>query len=899
MTQRALVTAGSVLTDNADTCSPFTVDGNKLSQAIPAECVTATATPNSPQIALPLTPSIADQRRKYLESVLVWPADTNSPHGWINLHANAKNDSKPGEPVKNGGKPWVVGWPFKTVDDTLDRINWVSSTDTFFNTWVCMSQQSDMKETTVDGKTKRRAVRNATNATWLKAIWIDIDIKPDDTTGKHYTSLSKALAAIRKFRKKIRLPTPSIVVKSGGGLHVYWVSNRPLTPDEWRPYADGLKALLLREGVLCDAGLTTDIARLLRVPGTKNHKYDPPRLVKLVHFGQAYDFTSALSPLRGVAPIKLTTSAPTVALAVIEPGHEGNFENGPDPAFASLTGADDLAAGIVRRTSVPLDPGPVFEKCEFMRHAKDTQGADYDNPRWHLSVLCTTFLENGNDLAHEVSRGHPTYSFDETQAMYDRKVADRSQGVGYPSCTAIAGVGCKACATCPHFASGKSPLHLTGPVTATVNSSGSAQQVSLWSSTAMNVVFTNVPHRRTLYGYDLVRGEITVLGSPGGFGKSSLAIGMGISIAVGKALLEEKIYGDELSVVLINAEDSTAELRRRVVASCMAHSVLEHELSRLYVAGVDHPGVQALSFLRTNPKNVSELDGSGLATLEQLLEQRRPDLLVLDPLVALCSGGNINDNSSMSLVIRALKGLAIKFDCAILIVHHTRKGGEAGSAEAISGAASIVNLSRRAIMPVGITKDEAVQLGVSSDERWRYFKLIDAKTNLAPRGIDPPIYRLHSIELPNREPPIYPLGDNVQAVVRVQLPVQNSATHQAEKEKIRQAIVDLVDRGKEIDGKLYPYSPSPAGAKNERELLQDAMNAVQAATAPKQWSAGALEVVTKDAISNLQTQQILVPDDVENITSEPGRFRRRRGLRVDHSRISNGSSNAADIKNAA
>ncbi len=226
--------------------------------------------------------------RKFLENVLVWPGSAQAP-GWINVHVNARNT----EPAKNGGKPWVVGWPFKTVDDAADRINWVASTDTFFNVWVCMSQQSEYAQKT-NGKLK--AVRKATNATWLKAIWIDCDVKPRDP--KHYHTLTEAFDALDAFRDKISLPFPSMIVNSGGGLHVYWISDVPMPPDEWRSYADGLKALLLREGVKCDTGLTTDAARLLRVPGTLNHKYDPPRRVELLHAGASYIFRNDIRFLK-------------------------------------------------------------------------------------------------------------------------------------------------------------------------------------------------------------------------------------------------------------------------------------------------------------------------------------------------------------------------------------------------------------------------------------------------------------------------------------------------------------------------------------------------------------------------------------------------------------------------
>ncbi len=399
--------------------------------------------------------------RKYLESVLVWPASPQAP-GWINLHVNAKNSKSEDTSAKNnGGKPWVVGWPFKTADDTVDRINWVSSTDTFLNVWVCMSQQA--KCTPREGK-KPKALRKAANATWLKAIWIDCDVKPKDA--KHYHTMTEAFDALDAFGKKVGLPPPSMVVNSGGGLHIYWTSDTPLSPDGWRPYAEGLKALLLREGIKCDTGLTTDIVRILRVPGTLNHKYDPPRPVELLHLGRPYNFASDLASLKD-ASASLVRSALHTLPAVAPMGPGAVFDT-PDPAFAALTPDDVLQAGIGTRGPFLVDPAPIFadEGCPFPRDAKANGGADLGNPHWNLSVLCTAFMENGNAIAHEISKGHTTYTADDTQALYDRKIAERERGVGYPSCRAIEGAGCKACLTCPHFTKNKSPLNIRPTTTA-------------------------------------------------------------------------------------------------------------------------------------------------------------------------------------------------------------------------------------------------------------------------------------------------------------------------------------------------------------------------------------------------------------------------------------------------
>jgi hypothetical protein len=399
------------------------------------------------------TPASNDART-FLENVLVWPADINSPQDWINVHVNAKNT----EPTKNGGKPWVVGWPFKTIDEVIRRISWVESTADFFNVWVCMSQQNHA-EPKVNGKLK--AVRKAANATLLKSIWIDCDVKAGDP--KHYGTLQDAWAAIGAFQKKVGLPPPSVVVNSGGGLHIYWTSDKPLTPDEWRPYAEGLKQLLLAEGVKCDTGLTTDIARILRVPQTLNHKYDPPRPVQLLHCGVSYDFATALDVLPGVTP----------AVQQATEQVDATFD-APDPAFAGLKPDDSLQAGVVYGTHL-VDPKPIFAAggCGFLRHAFKTGGADYDNPKWNLSVLCTAFMENGNAIAHKISKAHTGYSHADTQALYERKVADRAErGIGYPSCNAIKGTGCTACLTCPHLSKGKSPLNIRPAVAATVTIPG-------------------------------------------------------------------------------------------------------------------------------------------------------------------------------------------------------------------------------------------------------------------------------------------------------------------------------------------------------------------------------------------------------------------------------------------
>jgi hypothetical protein len=204
---------------------------------------------------------------------------------------------------------------------------------------------------------------------------------------------------------------------------------------------------------------------------------------------------------------------------------------------------------------------------------------------------------------------------------------------------------------------------------------------------------------------------------------------------------------------------------------------------------------------------------------------------------------------------------------------------QSGNAEAVSGASAIVNLARHAIMPVTMTEDEALELKVWPSKRHAYFKVVNAKSNLAPRSDDTPWYRLKNVALPNSEPPTYEHGDGVQAVERVQLPLLNNDVAAADEQIIRRAILDIVEKGKMIDGQVYPYSPNVTGATNERTLLNDAMAAVKAATG-RPWHEGDLKAAVKGAIKSL----ILGKGLVEGERIKGPRFRRGSTLRVDWAR---------------
>jgi putative DNA primase/helicase len=72
---------------------------------------------------------------------------------------------------------------------------------------------------------------------------------------------------------------PSALIDSGGGYHAYWFLDNPIhLDDDNRAEIDALQKNWVKL-VGGDPG-AADLARVLRVPGTYNAKYDPPRLVQ-------------------------------------------------------------------------------------------------------------------------------------------------------------------------------------------------------------------------------------------------------------------------------------------------------------------------------------------------------------------------------------------------------------------------------------------------------------------------------------------------------------------------------------------------------------------------------------------------------------------------------------------
>lgn len=312
--------------------------------------------------------------------------------------------------------------------------------------WLCMAtlDKVDTKEGN-SGKPYAASLRKIENAVGYKSIWMDIDVGPT----KIYKTLADAITALKKLIKAF-LP-PSMIVKSGGGLHVYWCLTESVSQALWRPLAHGLVALAAAAGLVIDAGCSTDPVRILRLPGTWNYKTTPPLPVTLaIADGPTYFLE------------KLQAKLPN--------SQESAFVLKSDIHIAPQAPADpddDLAAGITKPTYAPRNADQVGSVCPLVWDTLNDGGVGQKQPLWHLMLGLAAGCEDPEVVAHRMSMGYATYHQQETDEEIARVIKERavSRTLGPARCKTLQTAGATQCATCPHLQLNLSPLNVPGAYT--------------------------------------------------------------------------------------------------------------------------------------------------------------------------------------------------------------------------------------------------------------------------------------------------------------------------------------------------------------------------------------------------------------------------------------------------
>ncbi len=245
----------------------------------------------------------------------------------------------------------------------------------------------------------------------------------------------------------------------------------------------------------------------------------------------------------------------------------------------------------------------------------------------------------------------------------------------------------------------------------------------------------SIPPRPWVYGHHMIRKQVSVTVAPGGVGKSSLTLVEALALVTGRELLDEWVGRSPLRVWVYNLEDPRDEMQRRVTAAMMHHGVTfkdicdEDGVSRLYVdSGRDRPLCTAVEI-----RGEVSIVRPEIEALADEITGRGIDVLIVDPFV---SSHRVSENAAgaIDLVAKEWARLADRCNCAIELVHHTRKtGGADATTEDGRGSKALVDASRSARVLNRMDAETRAQAGVADDPA-TIFGIDRDKANLAPAG---------------------------------------------------------------------------------------------------------------------------------------------------------------------
>jgi P4 family phage/plasmid primase-like protien len=259
----------------------------------------------------------------------------------------------------------------------------------------------------------------------LPGVWIELDHNAGTHTATNLPTPGELLAFIEDLPFQF-----SLLIDSTGGYHGYLLFKELWhldTPEEHqaatlllRRFQRTIQARAADRGWKVDT--TSDLARILRPPGTLNYKSGTSKPVTILHEEALRYNPSDLA------------DAPW--LATIEDTYTPTARNGRFP---------------------PTPLAPIVDGCAWLRHCRE-DAATLDEPQWYTMLGIVGRTTEGEQCAHAWSTPYPRYSKEETT----QKLLHALAAAGPSTCTSIRydRAGESYCRECPQWGTIKSPIVL-------------------------------------------------------------------------------------------------------------------------------------------------------------------------------------------------------------------------------------------------------------------------------------------------------------------------------------------------------------------------------------------------------------------------------------------------------
>ncbi len=235
----------------------------------------------------------------------------------------------------------------------------------------------------------------------------------------------------------------------------------------------------------------------------------------------------------------------------------------------------------------------------------------------------------------------------------------------------------------------------------------------------------------------ILAGTMAVLVSPGGAGKSMLALGLAACVAAGRSMWGLLPHDPEAGpVLLLSAEDPKAILAHRLHALVNVPGAnISLGNDELFRRNFRVKAVQGTNFGFGTWSPAGFQPSAAFEVLRREVLELRPRLVVLDTLNRCLAGIPENDNAAQGRIVSELEAMVAPVGAACLVLHHVSKGaareGQGDEQQAARGAGAITDNARWQSNLVGLSKDEALAHGIADEERRRWIRWVVSKSNYA------------------------------------------------------------------------------------------------------------------------------------------------------------------------
>lgn len=481
---------------------------------------------------------------------------------------------------------------------------------------------------------------------------------------------------------------PTIIWRTSGQRHqALWLLTKPVSPR----IHEQLNSMLTYVSGADRSGW--DLTQVLRVPGSMNHKYDPPQRVKLVeHSGEAFEPRALHARLKDLGAVPVGTTAVREAASG---STRGPVPRLPARAQALLRARDAVTGERSARlwelecllVEAGLDDGQIYDLC-------------WESVWNKWRDVATGPQRLGREIAK--ARVHVGRKVSAAGEARDKSTANGAGG-GVSNVADMETVRSKARASNEMPNESRARRERVGREKKD-SSMGEANTEAEAEAEADRGGFATLSFERMMVeerdeGAWLIEGWWTlgnygIIGGEAKTSKSTLAMAMALSVASGVPFLKvyevpEHARGPAL---IVQAENSPRIVRRRTKKIGYWYGMMDGAgLADSPRAGDSPQGPDTppsplgykVNFVKPYPFVVANVPGLNLldeedrarlwATIERGFEGQPWKFVVLDPLYLMLGSADESSSQHLRPVLQWLRELALTFDCSLAVVHHMKK----------------------------------------------------------------------------------------------------------------------------------------------------------------------------------------------------------------------------------